>query len=120
VPGAFNPAATQATIRSTVCRSGWATSVRPPVTYTEPIKKRLAAAAGVTNLSAYELDHLVPLELGGAPMDPNNLWLQPWAGPYGATQKDLGENRLHADVCAGRMTLDQARALILQPAQWHA
>jgi hypothetical protein len=119
VPGAVNPAVTQATIRSTICRSGWAASVRPPESYTEPLKRRLAAAAGVTQLSAYELDHLIPLELGGAPQDPNNLWLQPWAGTYGATAKDLGENRLNHAVCSGAMTLDQARALIIQPAQWH-
>jgi hypothetical protein len=119
VPGAFNRAVTQATIRSTICTKGWTATVRPPVSYTEPIKKRLAAAAGVTNLSAYELDHLVPLELGGAPSDPNNLWLQPWAGTYGATQKDLAESRLNHAVCSGTMTLDQARSLIVQPAQWH-
>ena len=30
-PGAINPAATQQNLADTVCKSGWATSVRPPV-----------------------------------------------------------------------------------------
>jgi hypothetical protein len=36
----------------------------------------------------YELDHLIPLELGGDPLDPQNLWLQPWRGECNAKQKD--------------------------------
>jgi hypothetical protein len=40
------------------------------------------AAYGLTGqrLSDYELDHLIPLELGGAPAEAANLWPEPWNG----------------------------------------
>jgi hypothetical protein len=39
-PGVLNPAVTQATIRGTICRPGWTRIVRPPVSYTNPLKLR--------------------------------------------------------------------------------
>ena len=33
-----------------------------------------------TSTADYEEDHLIPLELGGAPRDPNNLWPEPRYG----------------------------------------
>jgi hypothetical protein len=50
-----------------------------------------------------EIDHIVPLELGGSNAIAN---LFPERG-YGA--KDRLEDRLHQLVCAGRMTLAAAR-----------
>jgi hypothetical protein len=56
-----------------------------------------------------EVDHLISLELGGS-NDPKNLWPQPYQGtPWNAHAKDALENKLHALVCAGRMTLPQAQ-----------
>jgi hypothetical protein len=37
-PGATNPAVTQATIGSTICRSGFTASIRPPVSCTDALK----------------------------------------------------------------------------------
>ena len=56
----------------------------------------------------YEIDHLVPLELGGA-STPQNLWPEPWTE---ARRKDLVENRLHRLVCAGRVPLPLAQRAI--------
>jgi hypothetical protein len=60
-----------------------------------------------------ELDHLVPLELGGAD-GLGNIW--PKCGPDGATlderyfkAKDRVENYLAGEVKAGRMSLDDAQ-----------
>ena len=39
-PGVLNPDVTQATIRTTVCRRGWTRTVRPPVSYTNALKRR--------------------------------------------------------------------------------
>jgi len=39
-PGVLNPAVTQATLFSTVCRKGWTRTVRPPVSYTNELKRR--------------------------------------------------------------------------------
>ena len=51
---------------------------------------------------AYEYDHLVPLEIGGATNWAANLWPEPLDGPYGARVKDALENELHDLVCSGR------------------
>jgi hypothetical protein len=56
-----------------------------------------------------EVDHLISRELGGAD-DVDNLWPEPYGGkPWNATRKDRVENRLHKEVCAGNITLEQAR-----------
>lgn len=56
-----------------------------------------------------ELDHLISRELGGAD-HVDNLWPQPYGGkPWNAVRKDRVENRLHREVCAGRITLMQAQ-----------
>jgi hypothetical protein len=115
VPGALNPAVTQANIRDTICRPGWTATVRPPVAYTDALKKRLLGARySRTSMKLYELDHCVPLELGGDPRSEDNLWLQPWAGACGAHAKDKLENSLRRDVCVGRTTLAAARAKVMQ------
>ncbi len=57
---------------------------------------------------SYEIDHLVPLELGGA-NSIANLW--PEAAP-GYHAKDLVENALHEAVCAGRTSLRSAQRQI--------
>jgi hypothetical protein len=57
----------------------------------------------------YELDHLVPLELGGDNAN-RNLWPEPAAPVPGFHQKDELENYLHDAVCAGRMQLSDAQA----------
>jgi hypothetical protein len=57
-------------------------------------------------LHAYEYDHLVPLELGGAPNDPRNLWPEPGASP---NPKDELEDRLREMVCSGELRLVAAQ-----------
>jgi hypothetical protein len=116
-PGAFNPAVTQATIRQTICVSGWTATIRPPSTYTTALKRQQIDEYGYTRTSTalYEEDHLISLELGGAPRDPRNLWPEPWTltmadgTQVGARVKDLLENKLRRAVCAGTMTLAEAR-----------
>jgi hypothetical protein len=119
-PGALNPAVTQATIRATICVRGWTATIRPPASYTTGLKIAQLKARGWPDQSTkdYEEDHLVPLEIGGAPRDPANLWPELRVGPKGAPVKDREENALHADVCAGRTTLAAARAKIV--ADWPA
>ncbi|MEU0822991.1 hypothetical protein, partial [Streptomyces mirabilis] len=81
-PGSYNPNVTQSNIGSTICVSGWTATVRPPTSYTNPLKAQGIIDYGYsdTNMSDYEEDHLVPLELGGAPRDPGNLWPEPHYG----------------------------------------
>jgi hypothetical protein len=115
-PGAVNPAVTQATIGSTICRSGWTKTVRPPESVTESEKAASLAAYGDGgSLSGYEYDHDVPLELGGAVNDPRNLWPEPdYAGfpGYYLNPKDHLERALNRLVCDREMTLARAQRLI--------
>lgn len=97
-PGATNANVTQDNIASTICKPGWTASVRPTLD-----RKPFERAYGLT---AGELDHLVPLELGGAPSDPKNLWIQPGSIP---NTKDAVENTLKRRVCQKLETLKQAQ-----------
>ncbi len=116
-PGAVNPAVTQATIGSTICRPGWSSSVRPPESVTEPEKYgSIAAYAAPGSASSYEYDHDVPLELGGAVNDPRNLWPEPdYAHPspsFYLNPKDHLEDALNRLVCDGAMSLARAQEAI--------
>ena len=56
-----------------------------------------------------ELDHLISLEIGGS-NSVKNLWPQSFdTSPWNAHVKDQLENFFHAEVCAGRMPLEQAQ-----------
>ncbi len=115
-PGAINPQVTQANISSTICSAGYAESIRPPESVTEPEKIASAAAYDYTgSLATAEYDHLIPLELGGDPNDPANLWVEPNDNPAATTTtntKDSLEDRLHSLVCSDQMTLAAARQAI--------
>jgi hypothetical protein len=80
----------------------------------------LLAEAGIdqSRASEFELDHIVPLTLGGHPSKLSNLALQPWDGVHGAKMKDILENRLHKLVCHGQVTLIDAQTCIAQ--DWEA
>jgi hypothetical protein len=109
-PGALNPTVTQATIDQTICQYGWTDTVRRPESVTETEKAGSMVAYGDSGpMSAYEYDHFVPLELGGAVNDARNLWPEPGASP---NPKDDVENELRQKVCDGQMTLAQAQHAI--------
>lgn len=112
VPGKLSSAVTQANIQQTICVPGYTAKVRPPEAYTYRIKVQLAHNMGV-KLSLYELDHRVPLGLGGDPISPQNLWMEPWSGPWNATLKDKLEVALMRQVCSGRTTLAAAQKAFL-------
>jgi hypothetical protein len=75
----------------------------------EPVS--VAAYSDPVSSANTELDHLVPLEPGGA-SDTRNLWPQSDEGspaqfdpqdPFGLNAKDGVEDPLRTDVCAGRV-----------------
>ena len=114
-PGATNPDITPDNIHENICNPNWSTkSIRPPVNYTNRLKiEQIQEYADAdTNPRDYEEDHLIPLEIGGNPTDPRNLWPEPYDTSIpdgGARYKDKVENYLHKQVCAGNLTLDQAQ-----------
>ncbi|GAC1314321.1 MAG: hypothetical protein NVSMB21_25650 [Vulcanimicrobiaceae bacterium] len=100
-PGAVAPVTT-----AQVCQRGYARHARHPY---DRAWRRLAAAVrreyGVRG-PGYRIDHLVPIEDGGAPFDIRNLWPQPTAESH---VKDDVENAMHARICAGTISLAAAQ-----------
>jgi hypothetical protein len=115
-PGAFNPTVTVNVIDdpafSTKCIRDQATTPREKsVTYSWYRLRPPVNNDGQNQVC--ELDHLVPLELGGADTL-DNIW--PQCGPNGVglrkrdfKLKDMVEDYLTAMVKAGKMDLDEAR-----------
>jgi hypothetical protein len=129
-PGAVDPAVTQANIGGTICRTGYTTTVRPPVEYTGALKRQQIVEYGYTDTDprSYEEDHLIPLGVGGAPRDPANLWPEPLhlvradGTDVGAYAKDGLEGELRDRICSGAMTLAAAQAAFARDwvAAWEA
>jgi hypothetical protein len=62
--------------------------------------------------SEEELDHLIPLGLGGATQATSNLWPQPADRKLGFRTKDRLEVALQRKVCAHKLGLQEARKAI--------
>lgn len=108
-PGVRYSKVTQATIATTVCKKDWTATIRPPASYTNALKRAQLAAWHYAdqNPSHYEEDHLISLEVGGAPYSTKNLWTEPRAQ---ARKGDPREKVWHREVCNGTLTLRQAQA----------
>ena len=101
-PGSTNPRVTQADLASTVCKSGYTASIRPPASITG--REKTASEASYSfkgKASTTEYDHLISLELGGDPNSPLNLWPEPnKARAAGVNNpKDAVEDKLKSLVC---------------------
>ena len=116
IPGNINKDVTQDNLEQTICRPGFTKRIRPPVEVTNKIKQKLLPKNA--KAKDYELDHDVPLEVGGCPDCLDNLWLQPWHGHCNAKQKDLLENRINRLVCHSYLTLAEGQAVFLTPEHW--
>ena len=117
-PGVINKSVTQDNIKTTVCKSGWTATIRPTVTYTNKLKATQLTTTYTSyvkiwggDMSGYEEDHLISLQLGGDPSDPKNLWPEPYFG-NGARKKDVAETALKRLVCAGTLKLTDAQKII--------
>lgn len=104
-PGAVRPLTT-----TQVCGTRWGLDRRH---VTLAMRQEVFRRYGIpwSQHAQYEVDHLIPRELGGAD-DLANLWPQPWPDAH---EKDKAENAAHRAVCAGTMRLDVAR---LSLASW--
>jgi hypothetical protein len=110
----LTPGAIQSSDRGAICTPGWASAHRDVSWET---KNAVASEYGLSSRSGYEIDHLIPLELGGANTTAN-LWPEPYNSPYGATQKDGLEDWLHEQVCNGGLALAAAQQHIAE--NWYA
>ena len=109
----LNPAVTPATIASTICVSGYTAIIRPPVSFTEPLKVHQIATYRYadTRVSDYEEDHVIALELGGAPAASSNLFPEPHSVSFA---DDTTEGNLRSQVCSGQLRLADAQLRLLR------
>jgi len=112
-PGALDSAVNQQNIGQTICVPGYTGRVRPTSAAISRIRGPLVAAYHESMADFYgpfgEIDHRIPLELGGSSAIAN-LWPEPGRRP---NAKDEIEDRLKADVCAGRITLAEGIRRVL-------
>jgi hypothetical protein len=91
-----------------VCVSGYAKKVRSVPAW---LKRQAYAEYGITEYKTgdYEVDHLIPLSLGGS-NSIRNLWPQSTkTSPWNSYVKDALERKLHNLVCAGQLDLKTAQ-----------
>ena len=110
-PGTINPEVTQENIDRTVCVKGHTKTIRPPVNYTNSLKKKqiLQYQYADTNPRDYEEDHLIALSIGGAPYDAHNLWPEPRYSEWNAAKKDQLEFVMFKMVCSHQVSLRDAQ-----------
>jgi hypothetical protein len=104
----LTPGAVHTTDASAICAPGYASSVRNVSAAT---KKQVYAEYGASypqSTGAYEVDHFIPLEIGGS-NDIQNLWLEPATPTPGFHQKDQFENFEHDQVCHGVISAAEAQ-----------
>lgn len=93
-----------------VCTPGYAGSVRD---VPQAQKEAIYDAYGITSRAPgqYQVDHLIPLSLGGS-NENANLWPQPGTPRPGYEEKNALARYLHGEVCDGDMTLSEAQRRI--------
>ena len=107
----LTPGAIRAVTMAQVCIKGSSGKAR---NVPNSVKRQVYKAYGIVNAAPgeYEVDHLISLELGGS-NDIKNLWPQSYiTTPWNAHLKDKLETRLHALVCRGMLTLEEAQKAI--------
>jgi len=90
-----------------ICTPGYTQTVRNVST---SIKTAVYAEYGIIahKTGQYEIDHFIPLELGGS-NDAKNLWPEAALPVPGFREKDRVENYLHNLVCNGKITLQEGQ-----------
>jgi hypothetical protein len=103
-PAAQTPGVARFLSTARICEIKWGADRRH---VSIKLRKLVFAAYGIDweNRDDYELDHLIPRELGGADVFAN-LWPEPWPDAH---VKDHEENALHRAVCRGEMKLKDAQ-----------
>ena len=112
----LTPGAVLTTDAAVICHPGYSKSVRHT---SGQLKHQVYVEYGISRDNGdYEIDHLIPLGIGGADTR-ENLWPQSHdTKPWNADMKDKLENYLHVEVCAGHIAIADAQKAIA--ADWVA
>lgn len=104
---ACTPGAILTTSTTIICVPGYTKTVRNVPT---SVRKAVFKSYGISydKRGKYEVDHLISLELGGS-NDISNLWPENNSIIDGSFTKDGFENYLHAQICKGAMTAEEAQ-----------
>jgi len=104
----LTPGAVLTTDLSKICQPGYTRTVRHT---SGALKRKVYAEYGIKRDSGrYEIDHLIPLEVGGADVRAN-LWPESYdTERWNAAVKDKLENYLHVEVCARHVSIEQAQS----------
>jgi hypothetical protein len=103
----LTPGDTLDVTKDDICVRGYTKKVRNvPIA----VKREVYARYGITyhKPGEYEVDHLIPLGLGGS-NSIKNLWPEPYYGDWNAHIKDRLEYKLHKMVCTDYIDLKTAQ-----------
>lgn len=96
----------------TICSPGWlarTTKVKPSVaTLDQLLIKYQLAGSPMTYIAA----EVIPVEDGGSPTSPANLYPLPLNGYGGQRTRMLVADEFHGEICASRITIAQAAKLL--------
>jgi len=104
----YTPGATVPVTREALCSDSQRTNFR---TIAASTAAEVFRSYGILHPKPrqYEVDYLIPPDLGGAE-DTRNLWPQPYSsGVWNSRIKDALEDRLRTLVCSGEMELSEAQ-----------
>ncbi len=99
--------------KKTICDPSFRTGIYRHVT--DKNRKKAFELYGIDykRHADYELDHLIPLTVGGS-NDLANLWPEPYLPRPGAHEKDKVEVWLHKKVCQEEISLEEAQKEIVE------
>jgi hypothetical protein len=104
------PGAIASTDVVVICQTGYPARARHVTAKTKrDVLQRYRMTPSATR--AYEIDHVIPLALGGS-NDISNLFPQPYFEHPGAHEKDWLEVELRRRVCRGQMAIHVAQECI--------
>src|SRR5690348_15722019 len=108
----LTPGAILTTDTALVCAPGYSRTVRHT---SGQLKSFVYREYGIDRHQGdYEMDHLIPLGIGGADVAAN-LWPESYdTQPWSAAVKDELEDFFHREVCAGRIPIEQAQREIAE------
>ena len=106
LPSYKTPGATAKVKMEQLCAADFATSQKPVANWQR--NEALERYGVRPEQFSGELDHLVPVALGGS-NDPDNLWPFRGNGAFTFSAKQALGLKLHDKVCAGKMSLKDAQ-----------